>query len=122
MLIGDRLKKIRESRKMSQGDIERKSGLSREFVSKIENGHAMPVITTLEKMACAMEVPLYVLFYDGEKAPPPTAVTNDEVGWGSKGAEARALNKFREYLGRSSPRDRKLLLLLASRMAARNRS
>jgi transcriptional regulator with XRE-family HTH domain len=120
MLIGERLKKIRESRKMSQGDVERKSGLSREFVSKIENGHAVPVITTLEKMARALDVPLYVLFYDGEKAPPPMPITTDDGGWGSKATDARALNKFREYLGRSSPRDRKLLMLLASRMAARN--
>ncbi len=107
---------------MSQGDIERKSGLSREFVSKIENGHAVPVITTLEKMACAMGVPLYMIFYDGDKAPPAPALTNADAGWGSKGADARALNRLREFLGRSTPRDRKLLMLIASRMAARNRS
>jgi transcriptional regulator with XRE-family HTH domain len=69
MVIGDRLKALREHKNMSQGDIERRTGLLRCYISRVENGHTVPAIETLEKMARAMEVPMYQLFYDGEKPP-----------------------------------------------------
>ena len=69
MDIGDRLKAIRESKGMSQGDIEKRTGLLRCYISRVENGHTVPAIETLEKMARAMDVPVYVLFYDGEQPP-----------------------------------------------------
>ena len=58
MLIGDRLRAIREAKKLSQGDIERRSGLLRPYLSRIEN-HTVPSVETLEKLARALEVPLY---------------------------------------------------------------
>jgi transcriptional regulator with XRE-family HTH domain len=69
MLIGYRLKAIREQKNMSQGDIEKKTGLLGCYISRVENGHTVPAIATLEKLARAMETPMYQLFYDGE-APP----------------------------------------------------
>ena len=69
MIIGDRLRALREEKKFSQGDIEKRTGLLRCYISRVENGHTVPAIETLEKMARALEVPLYRLFYDGE-APP----------------------------------------------------
>ena len=42
MLIGDRLRAIRESKKLSQGDIETRTGLLRCYVSRVENGHTVP--------------------------------------------------------------------------------
>jgi transcriptional regulator with XRE-family HTH domain len=68
MLIGDRLREIRESKGLSQGVIEQRTGLLRCYVSRCENGHTIPSIDTLEKWARAMEVPLYQLFYDGTDA------------------------------------------------------
>ena len=65
MLIGDRLKSVRESKNLSQGDIEKRTGLLRCYISRVENGHTVPAIETVEKMAQAMEIPLYQLFYDG---------------------------------------------------------
>jgi len=59
MLIGDRLRAIREARKLSQGDIEERSGLKRSYISCVENGHAVPAVETLEKPARALDVPLY---------------------------------------------------------------
>ena len=69
MIIGDRLRALREEKKLSQGDIEKRTGLLRCYISRVENGHTVPAIETLEKVARALEVPLYQLFYEGE-APP----------------------------------------------------
>jgi len=69
MIIGDRLRALREEKKLSQGDIEKRTGLLRCYISRVENGHTVPAIETLEKLARALEVPLYQLFYDGEEQP-----------------------------------------------------
>jgi transcriptional regulator with XRE-family HTH domain len=66
MVISDRLRELRESKNLSQGDIEKRTGLFRCYISRVENGHTVPSIETLEKLARALEVPLYQLFYDGE--------------------------------------------------------
>ena len=69
MIIGDRLRELREDKKLSQGDIEKRTGLLRCYVSRVENGHTVPAIETLEKMARALEIPLYQLFHDGKESP-----------------------------------------------------
>jgi transcriptional regulator with XRE-family HTH domain len=69
LMIGERLRTIRESRNLSQGDIEKRTGLIRCYTSRVENGHTVPSIDTLQKYAQALEIPLYQLFYDGEEAP-----------------------------------------------------
>jgi transcriptional regulator with XRE-family HTH domain len=66
MILGDRLREIRESKGFSQGFIEERTGLLRCYVSRVENNHTIPSIDTLEKWARAMEVPLYQIFNDGE--------------------------------------------------------
>ncbi len=123
MIIGDRLRALREAKQLSQGDIEKRTGLLRCYVSRVENGHTVPAVETLEKMARALEVPLYQLFYDGEEPPelpnlPKRKSTND-VAWGSSGKEARLLNKFRRLLGRMKEPDRRLLLFMTQKMANR---
>jgi transcriptional regulator with XRE-family HTH domain len=50
------------SRKLSQGDIEKRTGLLRCYISRVENGHTVPAIETMEKMARALEIPMYQLF------------------------------------------------------------
>ncbi|MGA8220776.1 MAG: helix-turn-helix transcriptional regulator [Candidatus Acidiferrales bacterium] len=99
MIIGDRLRAVREEKKLSQGDIEKRTGLLRCYISRVENGHTVPAIETLEKMARALEVPLYQLFYDGEEPPAlpnlPKRRTADDIAWGSSGKEARVLGLFR---------------------------
>lgn len=123
MIIGDRLRSLREEKKLSQGDIEKRTGLLRCYISRVENGHTVPAIETLEKMARALEVPLYQLFYDGEEAPElpnlPKRRTAEEIAWGSTGKEARFLTMFRRLLGRIDEGDRRLLLYMAQKMANR---
>ncbi len=62
MLISDRLRSIREEKNLSQGDIEKRTGLLRCYVSRVENGHTVPAVETIEKFAQALEVPIYKLF------------------------------------------------------------
>jgi transcriptional regulator with XRE-family HTH domain len=123
MIIGDRLREMREEKKLSQGDIEKRTGLLRCYVSRVENGHTVPAIETLEKMARALEVPLYQLFYDGEQPPKlpnlPRRKSSDEIIWGSSGKDGRYLNKLRRVLSKSDEHDRKLILLMAQKMALR---
>jgi transcriptional regulator with XRE-family HTH domain len=123
MIIGDRLREMREEKKLSQGDIEKRTGLLRCYISRVENGHTVPAIETLEKMARALEVPLYQLFYEGE-APPalPNLLkrkSSGEIAWGSSGKDARFLGKLRRLLGKSDEQHRKLILLMAQKMALR---
>jgi transcriptional regulator with XRE-family HTH domain len=123
MIIGDRLREMREEKKLSQGDIEKRTGLLRCYISRVENGHTVPAIETLEKMARALECPLYQLFYEGEEPPKLPNIlkrrSSDEIVWGSTGKEARYLNKFRRLLGKTEESDRKLLLYMAQKMANR---
>ena len=67
MMIGNRLRAIREEKNLSQGDIEQRTGLLRCYISRVENGHTVPAIETLEKLARALDIPLYQLFYDSDK-------------------------------------------------------
>jgi len=120
MLIGDRLRRFREAKNLSQGHIEKRTGLMRCYISRVENGHTVPAIETLEKMARALEVHLYQLFYDGKKQPKSDTVTrNIETDglWGSSGKDARLLSKLQQLLPRISKNDRKLLMTMAQRMA-----
>jgi transcriptional regulator with XRE-family HTH domain len=126
MIIADRLRALRGEKKLSQGDIEKRTSLLRCYISRVENGHTVPAIETLEKLARAMEVPIYQLFYDGEEPPKlqnlPRRRSADEIAWGSKGPEARTLSQFRRLLGRIEDGDRKLLFHMAQKMAGRVRA
>ena len=121
MVIADRLRELRESKKFSQGDIEKRTGLLRCYISRVENGHTVPAIETLEKLARALEVPLYQLFYDGEEPPKlPNLLkrkTTDDIAWGSSGKQATYLHKLRKCLGKAAEGDRKLIMVMAQKMA-----
>ena len=112
------MKELRESKQLSQGDIEKRSGLLRCYISQVENGHTVPAVETLEKMTRALEVPMYRLFHDGEapaslrKLKPPK-----EDGFGSKGSEADYFSKLCGLLAKMEPGDQKLFLHMAQRVA-----
>ena len=121
MVISDRLQELRESKNLSQGDIEKRTGLLRCYISRVENGHTVPAVETLEKFARALEVPLYQLFYDGEKPPQlPNLLkrkTSDDIVWGTKGKDAMYLHKLRKCLSKAGDKDRKILLGFAQKVA-----
>jgi hypothetical protein len=72
-------------------------------------------------MARALEVPLYQLFYDGEKPPKlpnlPNRKTEADLLWGSSGNEAQVLTIFRRFLSRMEESSRQMLLFMAQKMA-----
>jgi transcriptional regulator with XRE-family HTH domain len=118
MIIGERLRALREQNKLSQGDIQTRTGLLRCYISRVENGHTVPSIETLEKMSRALEIPLYQLFYEGDNPPaPPKYKPAKPPSWGSSGKEGRLMAKFHRLLSRTSEDDRKLLLQMARKMA-----
>jgi len=85
MLMGDRLREIREEKKLSQGDIEKRAGLIRCYVSRAENGHIVPALDTIEKFARALEVPLCQRLCAGEEPALPMLSmrkTADDIVWG----------------------------------------
>ena len=120
MIIGDRLRELREGKKLSQGDIEKRTGLLRCYISRVENGHTVPAIETLEKLARALEVPLYQLFYEGDEPPKlPNLLkrkTTDNIVWGSSGKQAVYLHRLRKCLSKAAEEDRKLIMVMAQKM------
>jgi transcriptional regulator with XRE-family HTH domain len=124
MLIGERLRTLREEKGLSQGDVEKRTGLLRCYTSRVENGHTVPSLETLEKFAHALEVPLYQFFYEGKESPAlPSALkrsATDEVGWGSTRQQVRDWERFRHLLARMKESDRRLLLDFAQKMTGRS--
>ena len=125
MLIGTRLRQLREQKQMSQGDIEERTGLLRCYVSRVENGHTVPSLETLERFAGVLDVPLYQLFYSGDEAPPTPnltprksleELTSDN---GENGQDVQFLLKLRYLLARLTEPDRDVLLSVAKRLAVR---
>jgi len=126
MIISDRLRELREEKRLSQGDIEKRTGLLRCYISRVENGHTVPAMETLEKLARALEVPLYQLFYEGEEPPKlPNLLKRksaDDIVWGSSGKQAVYFHKLRKCLSKAGDADRKLLLAMAQKLTTgRNR-
>jgi transcriptional regulator with XRE-family HTH domain len=122
MIIGERLRSIREEKKLSQGDVQNRTGLLRCYVSRVENGHTIPNVETLEKFARALQTPLYMLFYEGKDTPDlpsPSVRKVDETLWGSKGKDSIALHKLRSVLERMEEKECRLLLYLAQKMRTR---
>jgi transcriptional regulator with XRE-family HTH domain len=121
MVIGDRLRELREQKNFSQGDVEKRTGLLRCYISRVENGHTVPAIDTLEKLARAFEVPMYQLFYDGAEPPKvPNLIarkSSDDLAWGSSGKDAKYVQKLRRLLGKAKEEDRKLILYTLQKMA-----
>jgi transcriptional regulator with XRE-family HTH domain len=111
MDIGARLRELRLAKSLSQGDIERRTGMLRCYVSRVEGGYTLPNLNTLEKWAKALGLELHQLFYSGEatpvmpKAPKGRPLTLDE----------RSLLRA---FGRLTKAHKRLLLRMAHRMGA----
>ncbi|MGI9100836.1 MAG: helix-turn-helix domain-containing protein [Terriglobales bacterium] len=112
MNIGETIRNFRLQKGMSQGDIEKRTGLLRCYLSRVENGHTIPSLDTLAKIATAMEVPLAQFFSDsahdnGGKALPQ--LSEEEI---------RFLTQIRRYSASLNDSDRKLVLAMVKKMAA----
>jgi transcriptional regulator with XRE-family HTH domain len=120
MIIGDLLRELREQKKFPQGEIAKRTGLLKSYVSRVENGQSVPGVETLEKFARALEVPMYQ-FLDVEKAPKPPRLPKHKASnggsWGSSGREARLLAKSCRLFNCMQDSDRGLLLFMAQKTA-----
>ena len=119
MQIGQRLKTLRDEKNFSQGDIEKATGLLRCYVSRVENGHTVPNVETLEKWARALDMPLYKVMYEGNEPPKPRKlVSDDDKGlWGNSRKEASELGQLQRHLAKMDAKQRPLLLGFAARLA-----
>src|SRR5580704_13859331 len=101
LMIGERLRAIRESKKLSQGDIEKRTGLIRCYTSRVEYGHTVPTIETLEKYARALEIPMYRLFYEGNTPPQKQNLPKSAAKqWGAPSKESSELRSLVRLLAR----------------------
>jgi transcriptional regulator with XRE-family HTH domain len=123
MDVGDRLKQFRELRGLSQGEIEQRTGLVRSYISRVENGHTVPSIETLERFARALDLPLYQLLYEGEKPPKSLETRGQEKDdWASRGKGRGLFSKLQKAMNRMSVPDRALLLYIAAKMSRKKSS
>lgn len=118
-MIGERLRELREAKNLSQGDVEKRTGMLRCYTSRVENGHTVPSVETLEKYARALEVPMYKLFYEGNKPPEkPMVQFSDSESRKSAGSKSdQELPAFAKLLSRMNDSQRKLLFATAAVMA-----
>jgi transcriptional regulator with XRE-family HTH domain len=125
MVIGQRIRQLREMKRLSQGDIEETTGLLRCYISRVENGHTVPSLETLERFAAALGVPLYMLFYEDGNTPETPKLTarkslEELVGSETEeSSEASFLKKLGQISERLMATDRKILLTLAKKLATR---
>jgi len=127
VVVGERLRTLRQQKGLSQGGLERASGLLRCYISRVELGYTIPSLDTLQRFAAALGVPLYQLFYEGEHPPPTPHLTRRPTLWelaqepGVEQAEARFLFKIGKLATQLKKSDRSLLLDLAAKLAGRSK-
>src|SRR5258708_10147260 len=126
MNIGERLRRLRRLKMLSQGDIEKRTGLLRCYTSRVENGLTVPSIPTVEKLARALEVPLYQFFYDREGPPEPPIFpwqsSLERNGWAKSAKAVRILDRLGSLLSPMGDRNGPLLLSFAKNMAKNSSS
>ena len=125
MLIGERIRALREKQGLTQGDLEKRSGLLRCYTSRVENGHTVPSLETVEKIARALGMPLYQVFYDGEKPPEIEAVTKDarrKLPFGKNSSDRKYLQTLLKIVEGMDTSQRKSLLRAARSVAKTNSS
>ena len=111
------MRTLREQKNLSQGDIEKRTGLLRCYISRVEYGHTVPSVDTLEKLARALEVPMYRLFTDDEHAKKPNIPAEAIRSRAANSKQDHELSALAKLLSRMKERDRGLLLHMASKMA-----
>lgn len=112
MTVGKRIRSLRQQRGLSQGDVERKTGMLRCYISRTENNHLVPSLESLEKFAQALEVPLYLFFYEGEDTQ-ISPRTDDRIPWQMD----NRMRQFARIVRQLGPTERQVLLRTAERLS-----
>jgi transcriptional regulator with XRE-family HTH domain len=119
MVIGEKLKALRVQKNLSQGDIEKRTGLLRCYISRVENDHTVPSIDTLEKMARALELPMYRLFTDEAHVKKPNLPAESTRSRTVSSKQEREHRAFAKLFSRMNNKSRGLLIHMASKTAKR---
>lgn len=109
--IGTTIRDFRLQKGMSQGDIEKRTGLLRCYLSRVENGHTVPSLETLQKIAGALDLQLSQFFANDTVAPHVSSLSLSEE-------EIRFLTQIQRYSANLSDSDRRLLLAMVRKFAS----
>jgi transcriptional regulator with XRE-family HTH domain len=121
MKFGRKLRKLRVAKKLTQADVEARTGLKRSYTSRVENDLTAPTVDTLERYCEVLEIPLYRLFYDGdEPARNPIRFLKAEPCFGTTKKERREMRAFAALLSKMNGFDRSLLVWIAQKLTGRN--
>jgi transcriptional regulator with XRE-family HTH domain len=121
MDVGERLRQFRKLKGFSHGKIEERTGMLPSYISRVENGHTVPSVETLERFARALDVPLYQLLYEGEPPEQPKMQAQEINDWASRGKGRRIFSKFQRAIRKMCVPDRALLFQMAAKMAGKKR-
>lgn len=110
MNIGTAIRGYRLQKGMSQGDIEKKTGLLRCYLSRVENGHTVPSLETLQKIARALDLQLSEFFAEEIVAKEMSSLNLGEE-------EIRFLTQVQRYSAHLGESDRRLLLAMVKKFA-----
>ncbi len=108
--IGTTIRGYRLQKGMSQGDIEKRTGLLRCYLSRVENGHTVPSLETLQKIARALDLQLSEFFAE-------ETVGKEMSGMNLGEDEIRFLTQVQRYSANLSESDRRLLLAMVRKFA-----
>jgi transcriptional regulator with XRE-family HTH domain len=121
--IGRKLRELRFAENLSQGDIEKRTGLLRAYTSRVENGHTSPSIATLEKYARALDVPLYALFYDNQRRTElDSKLESKKPCWGASKNQSHQNGLLVKAVAHMSEGQQALFMYLADQLARRSNS
>jgi transcriptional regulator with XRE-family HTH domain len=108
--IGVTIRGFRLQKGLSQGDIEKRTGLLRCYLSRVENGHTVPSLETLQKIAGALDISLSHFFSEDP--------VRDVSGISLSEEEIRFLTQVQRYAANLTESDRRLLLAMVRKFAA----
>src|SRR5215472_15496615 len=111
MSIGERIRQLRLQKGLSQGDIEKTTGLLRCYISRVEQGYTVPSLETLQRFAAGLDLPLYRLFYTADEesstpGAPHTSLEELAEQGGAIGSDARFLLQVKGYVEGMAQSDR----------------
>ena len=110
MNLGESIRQMRQTKGLSQGEMQKRTGILRSYLSRVENGHTVPSFATLQRLASAMGVALADFF-------PNTggAVTGDGMAYAP--ASSDYLQELKNYIPQLSAQQRIELLKMVKEMA-----
>jgi transcriptional regulator with XRE-family HTH domain len=120
MVIGDKLKDLRTRKNLSQGEIEKRTGLLRCYISRVENNHTVPSVDTIKKMARALEIPMYRILTDEEHVKKPNIPAEIIRSRAADSKQESVLRAFAKLFSRMDEKRRGLLFHMAAKVANRS--